>query len=354
MNLILIIAAGIVAILITLLLLPGRTPAIAGSEPGRSVARLEQVVVGGARQWILIRGEDAGNPILLLLHGGPGTSQLTLMRKHTRELERHYTVVNWDQRGAGKSYAAIRDRERMTLEQCVRDTIELSELLAARFGKRKITLVGHSWGSALGVLASARRPDLYAAYIGIGQVSDAPEGERISYDWTLEQARAAGDASVVRTLAAIGPPPYTGAWQKKFITERRLLGKYGGELWGSSIGAFGLVIRHLLLSTEYTLVDRVNFFRGIMASVALMFPDLLRVNLFAQVPELQVPVWFMLGRHDYEVPSVLSARYFEALRAPRKTLYWFEHAAHFPNTEEWERYTKILIEEVLPVSRGDA
>jgi pimeloyl-ACP methyl ester carboxylesterase len=275
------------------------------------------------------------------------------MRHNTQPIEKHFTVVNWDQRGAGKSYGAASDRSRMHMDQFVSDIVELTEYLERRFNKKQITLVGHSWGSAIGLLAVSKRPDLFNGYVGIGQVSDMAESERISYDWTLEQAQAANDRASIARLKEIGPPPYTGAWRPKFMTQRKILGAYGGEYYGSARGAFGVVIKSLVFSTEYTLVDRINFFRGIFDSVDLLFPELLEVNLFDQVPQLDVPVWFMLGRHDYEVPSVLSERYFDALRCPAKALFWFEDSSHLPNTEERELFNRTLVECVLPAVRTE-
>ena len=352
MLLIFLLSAAVVAALVALLFVPGSTPGIDKRAHPDGLAVLEQVPVNGTRQWVLIRSEDLKNPLLLLLHGGPGTSQLTLMRRNTRPLERHFTVVNWDQRRAAKSFAAGRDRSKMTIAQFVDDVIALSSYLRKRFQHDKVLLAGHSWGSVIGMLAVSRRPDLFSAYLGIGQMSDAAEGERISYEWTLEQARKAGDESSARRLAAIAPPPYTGSnWQRKFLTERRILGKFGGEYHGSRVGAFGVVLRNLLFSREYTLVDRINFFRGIFQSVAALYPELARTNLFVEVPEVHVPVYFCLGRHDYEVPSVLSAKYYEALKAPRKQLLWFEHSSHMPNTEESDTFNAFMIDTVLPALR---
>ena len=203
------------------------------------------------------------------------------------------------------------------------------------------------------MLAVARRPDLFSAYVGIGQMSNMAASERISYEWTLGQAEKALDRSAAGKLAAIGPPPYTGRnWRAKFLTERRLLGKYGGEYHGSKSGALAVVLKNLVFSREYTLIDRINFFRGVFQSVDALYPELSRTNLFVQVPEVKVPVYFCLGRHDYEVPSILSAQYFEVLQAPRKQLVWFERSAHLPNTEEKDRFNAFMIETVLPASRA--
>jgi pimeloyl-ACP methyl ester carboxylesterase len=237
----------------------------------------------------------------------------------------------------------------MTMAQFVDDIIALSSYLARRFDKQKILLVGHSWGSAIGLLAAARRPDLFSAYLGIGQISRMPEGELMSYAWTLEQAEKATDRASVERLAAIGPPPYTGSrWRSKFLTARRILGKYGGEYFGSTTGAFGVVLRNLVFSPEYTMRDRLNFFRGVFESLEALYAELSRTDLFAQVPEVKIPVYFCLGRHDYEVPSMLAARYFAVLKAPRKQLVWFERSAHLPNTEEKDKFNEFMIQTVLP------
>jgi pimeloyl-ACP methyl ester carboxylesterase len=345
----LLVVGVVVAALAALFLVGGSTPRIDSRRHPQGLAVLEQVPVNATRQWVLIRSEDVANPVVLFVHGGPGTSQLTLMRKNTQPLEKYFTVVNWDQRRAGKSFAAGRDDAPLTMGQFVDDIVDLSSYLAKRFHKKTILLVGHSWGTAIGTLAASRRPDLFSAYIGIGQVSRVAESELISYEWTLEQARKSKDQSSVKKLTAIGPPPYTGRdWRSKFMTERRILGKHGGEYRGSTIGAFGVVLEHLVFSREYTMVDRVNFFRGIVQSLDALGPELFRTDLFVDAPELEMPIYFCLGRHDYEVPSVLSAQYFDVVRAPRKHLIWFERSAHMPNTEERDTFNAFMIDTVLP------
>jgi len=348
----LVLAAACVA---ALFLLPGSTPRISRRLHPNGLAVLEQVPVNGVPLWVLIRSEDIANPVALFVHGGPGTSQLTLLRRSARPLEKHFTVVDWDQRGAGKSFAAANDGRRMTIDDYVDDVLDLASYLSRRFRQEKILLVGHSWGSLIGLLAAARTPELFSAYVGIGQMSNAAESERLSWEWTLAQARAANDAGAVATLERIGAPPYAGDdWQSRFMTERRLLGKFGGEYRGSRTGAFRVVLKNLVLSREYTLRDRVNFLRGIFRSVAALMPELFRTDLFVRVPEVEVPVWFCLGRHDYEVPAPLAARYFEQLRAPRKALVWFENSAHMANTEESGKFNAFMVDMVLPTLKAQA
>jgi pimeloyl-ACP methyl ester carboxylesterase len=330
--------------------LPAGTPRIRRASSTRSMSTLEKVRVGGADQWILERSENIDNPIVLFLHGGPGTSQLTLNRRNTRDLERFFTVVNWDQRGAGKSYPAIRNVQRMTIDQFVEDTRELTLYLLRKFDKARLVLVGHSWGTVVGALAVARYPELYSCYVGVGQTANMTDGERASYRWTLEQARQHGHRKAIDALVSMGPPPYKRDWQKNTLAQRRYLGRFGGEVHANRRGAFDLVVGSLLFSREYTLTDRTNFFRGILGSMRLLWPQLLEVDLFKSVPELRIPVLFIEGRHDHEAPAEIAERYFDALKAPSKELIWFEDSAHMPNSEERDKFNQVMVGKVLPIA----
>jgi len=341
------VVAGLGGLLAIRSVLPAGTPRVRGRA---GLAALEKVRIGGCGQWVLERSADVANPVVLFLHGGPGTSQLTSNRRNTRDLERYFTVVNWDQRGAGKSYRAITDAGRMNIDQFVADTRELTLYLLAKFGQERLILAGHSWGSVIGALAVSRYPELYHCYIGIGQMADMAEGEAASYRWTLEQARKHRDGRAIRALERIGPPPYQGDWHRKTIIERRYVGRFGGEFHASRNGAFGLVIRSLLWSREYTLADRVNYFRGILGSMRLLWPELLQVNLFESVPEMQVPVFFMEGRYDQECPCEIAERYFESVKAPSKELIWFGRSAHLPNSEERDLFNEVMVTRVRPVA----
>jgi pimeloyl-ACP methyl ester carboxylesterase len=337
--------------------LPAGTPQIRTGRKtaaGTSIAALEKVRIGGSDQWILERSQDVTNPVVLFLHGGPGTSQLTSNRRNTRQLEKYFTVVNWDQRGAGKSYRAIRDADRMNIDQFVADTRELTLYLLAKFGQDRLILAGHSWGSVIAALTVSRYPELYRCYVGIGQMASMAEGEAASYRWTLEQAKKNGNRRAIRALTKIGPPPYQGDWHRKTLVQRRYLERFGGEVHASRNGAFGLVIRGLLWSREYTLADRVNYFRGILGSMRLLWPELLQVDLFQTVPEIKVPVFFMEGRGDRECPCEIAERYFDSLTAPSKELIWFGASAHLPNSEERDLFNTVMITKVLPVASRQA
>jgi pimeloyl-ACP methyl ester carboxylesterase len=349
----LVIVVVIVALFVLRLLLPVGTPSIhpAGKAGlAKSIARLEKLKIGGSDQWILQRSENIDNPVILFLHGGPGTSQLTSNRRNTKSLEKFFTVVNWDQRGAGKSYAAIADNGRMNIEQFIQDTRELTHYLMKKFEQERIVLAGHSWGSAIGALTVARYPEFYHCYVGFGQIARMAEGELASYRWTLDQARKLKNRRAVGALEKMGPPPYAGDWRAKTISERSWVARFGGEVHGSWFGAVGIVLGNVLFSREYNLADRLNVFRGVLGSMRHLWPELMKVDLFQSVPELKVPVFFIEGRHDHEVPSEIAARYFAALQAPAKELIWFENAAHMVNSEERDLFNKIVVEKVLPLA----
>lgn len=331
-------------------MLPATTPPIRRkrkSLSAKSIATLEKLHIGGNDQWVLERSEDTDNPIILFLHGGPGASELTLNRQKTKSLEKSFIVVNWDQRGAAKSYNAIKDVDKMNIDQFVQDTRQLTLYLLNKFHKEKIVLVGHSWGSLVGALAVSKYPELYYCYVGIGQLANMAEGELASYQWTLERAMKRNDQRAMKSLKKMGPPPYHDNWQAKTNTQRRYLARFGGEVHGSKSGAIGLLMGSLLFSQEYTMIDRFNFFRGAFGSQALLWPQLMKIDLFRIVPEIKVPVFFMEGKFDYECPCDIAAKYFDSLRAPSKELIWFENSAHIPNWEERDLFNKILAEKVL-------
>ncbi|MGE5676179.1 MAG: alpha/beta fold hydrolase [Mycobacterium leprae] len=313
-----------------------RTPRIPGSE---SIAELTTVEINGLRQTLLLRGENRRNPILLFLHGGPGTAQISYARRFTKDLERDYVVVNWDQRGAGLSYSDQVPKESMTVAQFIEDTRAVSEWLLQRLGQEKLFLAGHSWGTVMGTMTAARYPHLFHAYVGIGQVTAMPDNEAFSYQFTLETARQRGNAKAVRELERIGPPPYAGGL-KDLGVERKWLGRFGGVIHeGRSIRR---LLMALLLSTEYTLPDYVRFYRGQQFTFAHLMDEFLTVNLPVQVPQLKVPVYYILGRHDHNCPSELAVDYFNRLSAPAKELFWLENSAHHFMSEEPGELTRVL------------
>jgi len=309
----------------------------------RGVDSLEEVKIGGVNQWILLRGQKRTKPVLLFLHGGPGFPLMPFSHA-LAELEKHFVVAYWDERGAGKSYRPGIPEESMTVEQLVSDTREVIRFLRTRFATPKVYLAGHSWGSAIALMAAARDPELVYACIGMGQVVNVRAGEEISYRFAEEQARKTGNGIASHELRRIGPPPY------RDFGKPLVLGKWVESFGGGFHRAPGIfeLIGTGFPSPYYSFADFWRLFAGGYFSFSLLWDNMQNVDLFAEVPGIRVPVYFFEGRFDFIAPSEIASRYFEALRAPKgKTFVWFENSGHWPHLEESGKFVAVLTQKVL-------
>lgn len=322
---------------------PGRTPPFRGPHGGvlpGSVAEIAYRRLGGTDQWVMIRGEAVANPPLILLHGGPGFSETRFFRRFNASLERSFTVVYWDQRGAGRSFSADIPRASMTVEQFIDDLDELVAATCERLGKSKVVIFGHSWGSALGVLYTARFPEKVAAYVGSGQYGDAAAADAASYAWALAEARRRRKARTLRRLREIGPPPFG---VDDLFAERTLVTRLEG---GMSPRSWRNLARIALGGPESTLRELPRTIRGFRFSLDAMWAEASRLNLLELAPALAVPVFFLLGRRDHWVPPEGAQAYFELLSAPAKELVWFERSGHEPFVDEPAKFNSVMAGEV--------
>jgi len=318
----------IIGAVFALTVLRGRTPGLPGP---RSVASLEKIRLGGVEQGVLIRGQDRDKPVLLFLHGGPGMPAMFLAHEFQRALEKDFVVVHWDRRGAGKSYAAAADRTGLTVSRTLEDAFELTRILRSRFGRDRIYLAGHSWGSYLGLLAVRGHPEYYLAFVGTGQMAgDRGRVEDLRREFLSRAAAETGDAKLRKRLAA---PPIE-------VTEDDLF-RYGGELHASR--SFMPILMAGLRAPEYTLRDILNVKRGADLVGREMVNDVVPKPLEGEIPRFDVPVFFLLGRHDFNTPSRLAAEYLDRLSAPLKGVAWLERSAHFPFFEEPERFREEML-----------
>jgi len=304
---------------------------------------IENVRLGGLEQWIQIRGHDKSKPILLFLHGGPGFPNMPFAHLNA-ELERHFVVVQWDQRGTGKSYSWSVPNESMRVAQFVADAHELVELLLARFGARRCYLVAHSWGSLFGAQVAARYPELFYAYVGIGQASDLGQTAQVLYDFASNSARADDNKQAIDQLERIGRPPHSFAdhrYMERWVT-------YYSEREHPSLSRTRMM-RLALESPAYSWLDLLKIPLGVRYSFGRLWRDIFyETTLFEQAPRIEVPVYFFLGRHDKVVTSEVAQQYFDALDAPKgKQLIWFEESGHWPHFEESEKYREALVGRVL-------
>ncbi len=307
------------------------------APPG--ISREQKITLGGWEQTIFIRGRNRANPVLLFLHGGPGLPEMPFSHINA-ELERDFTVVHWDQRGAGKSFRADIPLETMNVEQFVRDTAQLTRHLRRTFGQKKIYLAGFSWGSLVGALTASRHPEYYRAYIGISQLVDIPESELLLHRAGIAQATERGYPQVARKLRAIGEPPYRSRRDERLVNKltKAIQPRFPGEMTRGRYLFLGL------RSPYYSLADDWQAVRGITFSGKHLEDDIHAHNLRKEVPEIAVPVWFFAGRFDTVLSGPLAERYFHALRAPRgKHLVWFEHSDHILHLEEDARFRAELL-----------
>ena len=301
--------------------------------------------IGGIDQWVAIHGKSRANPVLVVLHGGPGSPETLFFRAFNIALEAAYTVVYWDQRGAGRSYNKSIPPDSMTVDQFVADLDELVDSLRAEFAVPRVVILGHSWGSMLGVLYAARFPDKVFAFVGVGQVADMTASEKASYDFALAWAEKAGRTKAVRALKAIGPPPHRLAYIR---TQRRWLAAAGGVV-GPGVTLPNLIWR-ALTGPGATPMDLVRMSRGAVFSITHLWSELAATNLRRDLRKVPVPIFFVLGRLDMQVVASVAADWFDKIEAPGKTLIWLEKSAHMAPFEEPEAFNRIMIDQVRPLA----
>ncbi|HEY0334062.1 MAG TPA: alpha/beta hydrolase [Stenotrophomonas sp.] len=316
------------------------------------IERLEKVHIGGIDQWVSIRGSDRRNPVLLMLHGGPGWVAMPTSWYFQRGWEEYFTVVQWDQRGAGKTYAAndpARLAPTMTRERMVDDALEMVAWLRKEFGQDKIFVLGHSWGSYLGVEVAQRRPEWLHAYIGVGQISNAPESERRGWAWTLQQAQRDYNEQAITDLQAIAPYAQGDAplALEDLFKQRKWLNHYGGMVHNRRGGDAEAAA--IGLSPEYTDADVAAVWKGNDFSMEHLLSGVLTLDV-TKVREFKTPVFLFLGRHDHNVSSELAAEWFKTIKAPRKQLTWFEQSAHEVMNEEPGKTLVTLVQDVRPLA----
>jgi pimeloyl-ACP methyl ester carboxylesterase len=318
-----------------------------GKQLAGSIAVMEAIQVNGVEEWLVIRGKNEHNPVLLYLSGGPGTSELGLVRGFDPALEEQFVVVVWEQPGTGKSYSA-RPYSTLTVDQYVSDGLAVTQYLRQRFQQDKIYLMGSSWGTILGVWMAQQQPGWFAAYIGMGQMVNTTENDIMSYNYALDYAQQKGDTEAVAAISKYGPPPYSGQGAalkySNYLTS--YVNVYDAENAGQKMPAD--FFQRIFLMPEYGLVDEINQLRGAMDGMDHVYaPQLRNLDLEAQAQKLDVPVYLMLGRFDHNANAILAERWFNRLQAPRKDLIWFEHSSHAPMIFETEKFNQVLAEKVL-------
>jgi proline iminopeptidase len=322
------------------------------------VERLEAVRIGGIDQWVSIRGRDSRNPLLLVIHGGPGYVLMPESWWMSRDWEEYFTVVHWDQRGAGKTLLindAAKLAPTMTLARSVADAEEMVTWLRKEFGKRKVFVVAHSAGTYAGLQLAVRHPDWLYAYIGVGQMANMPESERRGWAFALNAARRSGNAQAIQQLQSIAPyfaPGHPNPLRDLFL-ERKWVGYFGGVMaYRHGNDADADLVK---LSPDYSREELRHIYDGNKFAEHFLLADLVDGD-WSVTRTLACPLFLFEGRHDYNANSEVAWEWFEKVQAPAKQFVWFENSGHMPMTEEPGKFLVSLVRFVRPIAAkvGDA
>ena len=288
----------------------------------KPVDRQEEILIGGINQFITIQSADSTLPLLLFLHGGPGGSVMPYSHKFTHRLQKHFVVVQWDQRETGRTLELNPSPVPLTLDLFQRDTQETIDYLLRKFGREKLYLVGHSWGTALGFHIARTHPELLYAFIPIGPMINQLESERLALVSMKEKAAKAANAVAMAELAEVKVPFETG---QQLYYHRKWLQDLSGS--------------RRRLSKDYV--------EGWSATWLPLFIEASKENLFQSLPSIACPIYFLAGRRDLQTSSSITEDYYHALRAPRKDLFWLETGHSIPSSAP-SRMQEIIIEKILP------
>ncbi len=331
---------------------PARTRAItdaSGNTIVGSVAELRTVDVNGHALAMMIRGHHRDNPVLLFLAGGPGGSEMGAMRKHLPELEKHFTVVTWDQRGSGKSYKELDPTGTYTLAGAIADTVAVTDYLRNRFGKDRVYLLGQSWGTILGVLAVQQRPELFAAFIGTGQMVDPKETDTIIYNDTLAWARAKGNKGLIDDLTKIGPPPYADMLNyETALASEHLVYPYDHSSNSEGAGGFS----ENIFVSEYALVDQVHLLAGFVDTFSVVYPQLQSIDFRRTATTFDIPMFFVEGAHEAGGRAKPFATWYPMIKAPIKDLAVLDTSGHRPLWEQPDKFVDYMTNTVLARTSG--
>ncbi len=326
-------------------------PPTACESPSQAIDEKGFVSIGGIEQWVTVKGDSCANPIILFLHGGPGNPLSPYSDELYGAWVRDFTLVQWDQRGSGMTYGRNPQEpgEPITIAQMSSDGIELAAYLVDRFGKDKVILTGSSWGSVLGVHMASARPDLFHAYLGVSQVVSHPENEIRSYFKLLDLAHAANDVAALTVLEEVGEPPWENP--RSFGKVRRVVRQYESKVatpppehWWTPAAEYATPTA----LADYEAGEEFSFlaFVGLRGDGILSTVDLPRLGT-----EFAVPMFFVHGEHDLLITPGVTQRYYDSLKAPQKSFVLVENAGHDTNQELVDVQYKLLMEQIMPLTR---
>jgi len=327
---------------------PGELAAITGADGVVLAEGISEKVycdINGEKQGMFLRGEDKNKPVLLFLHGGPGSPELAMgsgQEDKSARLEQEFVVCYWDQRGAGMSYNSDLDVSTMTPEQLVEDTKAVTLYLMERFNQEKIYILGHSWGSYLGIKTVEKYPEYYHAFMGVGQVVNQTESEKLAYQYMVEEANRRDDKAALKELARFDVNADDFPQQKYIMSARtKYMNKYGIGIMHKDFSMGSMVIDTLLFE-GYTFKEKLGFIRGMKFSQDNLFSYITEDNLIETSNRFEIPIYILHGDYDYQVSQVLAKEYWDVIEAPDKKYYAFTNSAHSPFWEEHDKFMEDI------------
>jgi len=318
--------------------------------PTAQIDRMLFVPLGGIDQWISIRGDDRANPVLLVVHGGPGEAQWPQAEIY-RPWEKSFTVVQWDQRGAGHTFGRYgTNTPEVTLDRISKDGVELAEYLCRELGKKKIIVLGHSWGSLVATHMVQMRPGLFAAYVGTGQASSWANTVNIQFDLLLAKARQDGDQASVKELEAIGRPGPTNADHFGFLNKYHFR-----SLWPPSDQAW---LQHLRSQAAELKAKDPEQFRNLEDGMEFtgehVVPDQIATDLPHTACDIHTAYFVIQGEDDVVAPTQAAVDYFKCIKAPKKELILIPNTGHFAFMTASDKFLQALTSKVryVAIARG--
>jgi len=318
------------------------TAQAAYEDPTKGIDEQRFVPINGIEQWVTIKGERCANPVLLMVHGGPGNPLTPYARNLFGAWEKAFTIVHWDQRGAGMTYGRkpSREDEPLTLEQLTSDGIGVAEYITRHLGQPKLLLWGSSWGAMLGIHMAHARPALFSAYVGAVQLVESRANDKAFYDVLLQRVRAAGDADAVAKLEAIGAPPWLDP--RAFGIARRIDRKVEAlatdpapKAWWRPDPQYATpkYEADYEAGEDYSYIRFVGLKGDGIAS---------RFDLYRMGTRFALPVYFVMGKEDLLSNEAVARRYFDAIAAPAKEFIVVPRAGHDPNEAMLAAQYKVL------------
>jgi pimeloyl-ACP methyl ester carboxylesterase len=312
------------------------------------ICSLVRVQFGDTRQWLLIRGKDRTNPVLLVVHGGPGFPEMPFAQENG-QLEEKFVVVHWDHRGAGKSFRLFGRKPALSIDVMVEDIRKVVAWLRQRLQIEKVYLVAHSWGTVPAILAGYRYPDLFWAYIGVAQIANLMASERQRYQYAFTKAQEQGNRAALADLRRVGGSAYTT--YRQFMILDRWVRRFSGKEFDP---VSPLKFLQLAFSSPvYSWIDMVKLPLGFLSWVLEFFRQrFYDIDLFVRVPKLLIPVYFFQGRYDHLLSPGVAEQYFKNLEAPSgKRFVSFENSGHWPQFEQAKKYREEIQSVLLAQKR---